>query len=315
MIRFKPVFSNRSHLVSSAILLLLLAAASPAVFAQTPTLDHISCANTTYSSAGTDSCRAYLTGTTSDQLYIALSSNNPAVQVPTTIRVRLNAASKGFAATIGTVTTAQTATITATLGGVSKAFTISLSPAGTGASALSVNATSIGFGSVILNTPVSQALTLTSTGTTAVTVNSAAVTGAGFSVSGAAFPATLNPGQSLTLEVQFDPTTVGSYSGQLAISGSTSSQTVALSGTGTSHQVDLSWIAPDASSDPIAGYNVYRAPSGTTSYQRLNSSIETQNAYTDSSVAGGSSYVYIVKSVDNSGIESGPSNTTSVIVP
>jgi len=65
---------------------------------------------------------------------------------------------------------------------------------------------------------------------------------------------------------------------------------------------------------PISGYNVYRAVGGTTSFAVVNS-MDTQTAYTDSSVQAGQSYNYYVTTVDSSGAESAPSNTTSVTVP
>jgi len=43
--------------------------------------------------------------------------------------------------------------------------------------------------------------------------------------------------------------------------------------------------------------------------------METQTAYTDTGVQGGQSYIYYVTSVDSSGVESAPSNTTTVTVP
>ena len=319
--KFRFLFCNRRVTFSSVyptgkilIVLLLLAAAAGAT-AATP-LSAVSCVGSAYNGTATDACSVTLTSTAGARSYVSLSSNNPAVTVPAQVVVKHGSLSAGFSATVAAVSTAQAAKITAQAGGVVKTFSISLSPpAGTGTAQLKVNATSIAFGSVVVNTPVAQALTLTSSGTAAVTVNAAAASGTGFSVSGSTFPMTLNPGASLTLEVQFDPASVGSYSGQLTISSNTATQTVALTGTGASHQVGLNWVAPSGSGDPVTGYNVYRAPSGTTSYQRLNSSIETQTAFTDSSVQAGSSYDYIVKSVDSSGVESAPSNTTSVTVP
>ena len=165
------------------------------------------------------------------------------------------------------------------------------------------------------NTPVVQPITLSSTGTASVSVNSAVVSGTGFSVSGASLPATLSPGQSLILEVQFDPATAGSFTGQLAVSSSASSPTVGLSGVGESHEVDLSWSCPPDSSDPIVGYNIYRAPVGTTSYQRLNAAVETLTAFADTAVQSGTAYAYVVTSVDAAGAESVPSNMTSVTIP
>jgi hypothetical protein len=185
---------------------------------------------------------------------------------------------------------------------------------------LSINATTVSFGSVALNTPTTQTVTLSSTGGAAVTVNSATVTGTGFSASGATFPATLNPGQSVNLTLQFNPTTAGAATGQLTVSSNSSTNStavIALSGTGTAqaYEVDLSWTAPSSSSDPVTGYNIYRAPTGTTSYQLLNPSQNSPTTYADASVQSGQTYDYIVKSVDAANMESSPSNTTTVSIP
>ncbi len=83
---------------------------------------------------------------------------------------------------------------------------------------------------------------------------------------------------------------------------------VSLTGKGTSaaYQVNLSWSAPASSSDPIAGYNVYRSPSGGTSYQQLNATVLTETTYVDTTVQGGQTYDYIVESVDASDVTSAP---------
>ena len=55
-------------------------------------------------------------------------------------------------------------------------------------------------------------------------------------MSGATFPVTLNPNQSVTLNVQFDPTAAGAATGQLTIQSNSSTNgtaVVSLSGTGT----------------------------------------------------------------------------------
>jgi hypothetical protein len=312
--------SRRSHpfvnqLGKIVVILTFMFAAVGKSSAATTALNSVSCGSNAYSGPGTDACSVYLTATTRNKTYVALSSNNPAVVVPSQVTVWRGATSAGFNATVASVTTTQTATITAQAGGLTASFSITLSPSTTtGTAAVSVNATSISFGSVTLNSPVSQPLTVSSTGTAPLIVNSAIVSGAGFSVSGATLPATLNPGQSLALEAQFDPTTSSSYSGQLTIATSASNKTVALSGTGVSYAVNLSWSAPTSSTDPIAGYNVYRALSGTTSFQRLNGTIDTLTTFTDSSVQAGATYNYYVASVDAQGVESVPSNTFSATV-
>jgi fibronectin type 3 domain-containing protein len=139
-------------------------------------------------------------------------------------------------------------------------------------------------------------------------------------MSGATFPVTLTPGQTVTLGVQFDPTAADAATGQLTITSNSSTNgtaVIALTGTGTvaSFAVDLSWDAPSSSTDPVVGYNVYRSPSGSSTYQLLNSSVDTQTTYVDSRVQSGLSYDYIVESVDGSGNESVPTSPIVVTIP
>lgn len=89
-----------------------------------------------------------------------------------------------------------------------------------------------------------------------------------------------------------------------------------MSGTATSptYQVNLAWAEPTNSSVTITGYKVYRSPSSAGSWTNV-SSVGTQTAYTDSNVQSGQSYDYYVTSLDSAGVESSPSNTTTVAVP
>ncbi len=129
---------------------------------------------------------------------------------------------------------------------------------------------------------------------------------------------TLNPTQTVTLQVQFEPTTAGAVTGQLAISSnSTNGGTadLALSGTGTVlHSVALSWAAPSSSADPVTGYNIYRAISGG-SLALVNSSPDSSTTYVDNTVMSGTTYNYIVKSVDSSDVESIASNEITESIP
>jgi fibronectin type 3 domain-containing protein len=83
---------------------------------------------------------------------------------------------------------------------------------------------------------------------------------------------------------------------------------------GNPHQVELSWAPPSNSSVPVAGFKIYRA-SGTASSFAVVNSMDLQTAYADSSVQTGQTYQYYVTSVDSSGVESSPSNTTTVTIP
>ena len=282
------------------------------------TLSALSCATASFTGAGTDSCTATLNvAAPSGGATVSLSSSNSAVTVPATVTVAAGATSAAFTATATSVSTTQTVTLTASAGGITMSFPLQLSAA---SPTLSLSATSIGFGGVTINTPVTQSLTLTSTGSSAVTINSATVSGPGFSLESATFPATLNPNQSLTLEVEFDPTTSGSASGQLTISSNSStgaSASVSLTGTGDqpAYQVNLTWNAPSSPNDPIAGYNVYRAPSGGTIYQLLNGSVTSETTYADTTVQSGITYSYYIETVDTSGLSSVPSSTVSLAIP
>ncbi|MGA2170696.1 MAG: choice-of-anchor D domain-containing protein [Terracidiphilus sp.] len=278
----------------------------------------LSCGSGTMTGSGTDACTVTLSAIApSGGLSVSVSSSNAAVTVPATVRVPANATSATFTATVSSVAVAQTATLTASAAGVSETFALQLNAA---VPTLSINTTSVGFGNVVVNTPATQSLTLTSTGTAAVTVNSAVLTGTGFTFSGPNFPVTLTPGQTVTLGVQFDPTAAGAATGQLTITSNSSTNgtaVIALTGTGTaaSYAVDLSWDAPSSSTDPVVGYNVYRSPSGSSTYQLLNSSVDTQTTYVDSRVQSGLSYDYIVESVDASGNESVPTSPIVVTIP
>ena len=79
--------------------------------------------------------------------------------------------------------------------------------------------------------------------------------------------------------------------------------------------VELTWYAPTSSSDPVAGYNIYRAVSNSSTFQLLNSSVDTGTTYQDNTVQGGTSYTYYVESVDTSGVQSIPSSQVIVTIP
>ena len=282
-----------------------------------PALSALSCSSGSITGTATDSCTLTLTAAAqSGGLTINLSSSNAAATVPPSVTVASGSTSAGFTANVSAVSTAQTATLTATAGSVSESFALQLNP---GTSTLSINANSVAFGNVALKMTSTQSLTLASTGTAPVTISAATLTGTGFAMTGTTFPMTLNPGQSATVNLQFDPTALGAATGVLTItSNSTTNGTavISLSGTGISSEVDLTWDAPASDGDPVAGYNVYRSPDGGTSYQLVGSiDGSADTTYTDGGVQSGQAYDYVVKSFDDSGVESPASNMATVTIP
>jgi fibronectin type 3 domain-containing protein len=125
----------------------------------------------------------------------------------------------------------------------------------------------------------------------------------------------------LVLQVAFQPTSSGASTGTLNISSNSSGSTTAtvdLSGTGvaaSTHTVDLTWSAPTSSPVAVAGYNVYRSTVSGSNYQLLNASVLPQLSFTDSNVQSGTTYYYVVRSVDSSGTESDNSNEFTAAVP
>jgi hypothetical protein len=187
---------------------------------------------------------------------------------------------------------------------------------GTGAVAqLTVAPTTLSFGSVDVGTTATQVATLTASGGS-VTISSAVSSNSQFTISGASFPLTLNAGQGSQLDVVFSPTGSGADSATLTLTTNCSQPqiTESLTGTGVAPQytVDLSWNASVSSS--IVGYNVYRG-TAVGSYTKINSSVDSNTSYTDSTVASGTTYYYAATAVNSSGEESVYSTPLEVIIP
>jgi HYDIN/CFA65/VesB-like, Ig-like domain len=162
--------------------------------------------------------------------------------------------------------------------------------------------------------------TIKNTGNSDAKISNISVSGTGFSLNGTGSAATLDPGQSLTVSVNFDPKAAGNSSGSLTITSNASNSqlAIALSGSGatkspaTAHSVALDW---DASKSSVVGYYVYRSSKPSGPYARLNSSATASTSYSDSTVSGGQVYYYVVTAVNSSNIESTDSNQVSVTIP
>ena len=192
---------------------------------------------------------------------------------------------------------------------------VSLSGTGTGPGQLAVNPVSINFGNVTLGTSQAQNGTL-STSSGSVTISTANWNGSGFSLSGISFPLTLSSGQTAPFTARFVPQTSGSVNGTVSfVSNASNNPTVEpLTGTGVApvqHSVALSW---NASVSSVQGYYVYRSGQNGGSYTRI-SGLVPQLVYTDTTVASGATYYYVVTALGTDNMESGDSNQVVAIVP
>ncbi|MBI3209167.1 MAG: choice-of-anchor D domain-containing protein [Candidatus Solibacter usitatus] len=97
---------------------------------------------------------------------------------------------------------------------------------------VSVSPTALDFGSIAAGQRADKTLTLTNTGSSALTVNTLSATGV-FSVVSPSAPLTVAAGASTTVTVRFSPLAAGAQTGTLTIAGSASTITVPLSGTAT----------------------------------------------------------------------------------
>jgi hypothetical protein len=101
---------------------------------------------------------------------------------------------------------------------------------------LTTGSSVIAFGSVQVGQNQKQTATITNSGGSSVTISSATITGAGFTLSGISTPMTLAAGQGTTFNVTFAPSTATSASGTVTVASNASGSplTWSLTGTGVS---------------------------------------------------------------------------------
>jgi hypothetical protein len=192
---------------------------------------------------------------------------------------------------------------------------ISLSGTGTAQGQLTVAPTALNFGKTAVGTQVSQTSSLSASGTS-ITVSSASLNSAEFSLSGISFPMTIPAGQSVPVTLTFAPQSTGAASAVLSLaSNAGNSADQNLSGMGvaaTEHSVSLSWTDSDSS---VSGYNVYRGSVSGGPYSRINSTLESTPSYSDTTVVAGQTYYYVTTAVNGGGAESGYSNEAEGVIP
>jgi hypothetical protein len=164
----------------------------------------------------------------------------------------------------------------------------------------------------------SQPITITVTGSRPVTIRSLSFSNSTFFLPPFSLPVTLSSGQSVTGQVSARPQSTP-QTGKVTIGSDAGTFTVSLSETAiakaaTAHSVNLTWKAPSTNSDAVDSYQVERAASGSTQYAVVGTTTAASTAFTDTSVTSGRSYVYAVRSVDDTGNTSSPSNAVTLAI-
>jgi hypothetical protein len=182
---------------------------------------------------------------------------------------------------------------------------------------LNSSVSSLSFGNVNVSSTGTKTVTLTNAGNANVSISTVTVTGAGFNATGGVNGMILTPGQAATLTATFTPSTAGSVTGNVSVASnaSNSPDSISLSGTGVAvvnHSVSLSWIA---SASSVVGYNTYSSTQAGGPYTKMTNAPVAATSYTDSAVQTGSTYFFVVTSVDSSNVESAFSNEVSALVP
>src|SRR3984957_12084320 len=134
-------------------------------------------------------------------------------------------------------------TTAASIGGGGAGTGGSGSPGNPQSGVLSRSSTTVAFGNVNVGSTGTQSVTVTNTGTAAVNIESAQISGAGFTVMGGNPSASVPVGQSVTVQLQFAPTTRGAAGGTLTVPSDASNSPVSVSLSGTGMQPALT-ISP-----------------------------------------------------------------------
>ncbi len=184
----------------------------------------------------------------------------------------------------------------------------------TGKSVLTMTPTTLSFGNVAVGTTETLPVALNATGAS-VSVSSISSSSAQFTIQGVSLPLTIPAGQQVSLNVTFAPNNSSTATGTLVFTSDASDSPTSegLSGTGTAPYVTLYWNASTSSN--VAGYNVYRSTSKSGKQTKLNSSLDPQTTYADTTAAAGNTYYYATTAVNSSGQESPQSAQIEVQVP
>jgi Abnormal spindle-like microcephaly-assoc'd, ASPM-SPD-2-Hydin len=181
---------------------------------------------------------------------------------------------------------------------------------------LTASAARLDFGELPAGNGIAKELTLTNSGSLDIAISRVEATGEDFSVSGAD-AVTLSPGQKIEVSLRFDPSVGGNRNGVLRVYSNAPDSPLEVALTGTAAEmsrqsVSLKWETAEGAE---SGYFVYRASEPGGPYAKLLTAASPNAEFTDSGLAAGRTYYYVVTSVDGNGVESGYSDEIVVSVP
>ena len=106
----------------------------------------------------------------------------------------------------------------------------------------------VSFGNQTVKTSASQTVTVSNTGTAALSISQASVSGTGYNMTGLTAPVTVAAGASTSFAVMFQPATTGAATGSVSImsNANASPLTVSLTGTGVVASAPAISVTPGA---------------------------------------------------------------------
>jgi hypothetical protein len=185
---------------------------------------------------------------------------------------------------------------------------------------LQASATTVNFGNVTDGSSSPQTLTLSNTGTSAITISQATVTGTGFSLVSGMNSVSIPGGQNQQFQVQFAPKSAGSATGAISITSdaTNASVSITLNGTGVAGLAISSQPENQSvTAGQTATFSVTASGSGTLSYQwkkgGTNISGATSASYTTpatTSSQSGTQFTVTVTDSTSSSVTSNPATLT-----
>jgi hypothetical protein len=181
---------------------------------------------------------------------------------------------------------------------------------------LTASEAAVDFEDVAVGSAGKKELVLTNSGNRDLRISGITTSGAGFSVSGTT-AVNLSPGQNVSVDLNFEPKSAGRQTGNLMVAsaegGSLLTIPVTASGAASSQSaIKLNW---EESPVTVAGYMVYRSAEPSGPFTRVSSSAVPSPEYTDTGLAAGHTYYYVVTSLDSDQVESEYSAQITATVP